>query len=73
MQLSEQWGTVLTSFQEQAVRSGYSEQLQEALKDPVSVNDNMKKTFIITDKICLQHAGFQNYANVQERVMQKDN
>lgn len=32
-----------------------------------------QKTLVITDKICLEHAGFSNYANVKERVMQKDN
>lgn len=36
------------------------------------MGDNVKKTFIVTDRLCLQHAGFQNYANVQERVAQKD-
>ena len=31
-----------------------------------------KKTFVITDPYCLRHAGFENYANVMERVKQKD-
>ena len=28
----------------------------------------LKKTFVITDQYCLNHAGFVNYQNVNERV-----
>lgn len=69
---SNVWQMVLDSLKEQAKESGYEQQLEAALVDATNVPDNAKKTLIITDKFCLQHAGFQNYANVQERVLQKD-
>ena len=31
-----------------------------------------KKTLVITDQFLLKHAGFYNYANIQERVLQKN-
>ena len=45
---------------------GYMEFIQK--RDEVE----LKKTFVITDQYCLNHAGFINYQNVHERVGQKD-
>lgn len=71
--MKEQIEEIKSCFLDQALKSNFEQQLKDALSNPGNVKNNVKKTFIVTDKTCLQHAGFQNYANVQERVMQKDN
>lgn len=32
----------------------------------------MKRTLIVTDERCEQHAGFENYSNIPKRVRHKD-
>ena len=51
-----------TTLSELASKHGltYEESQNETISD--------RKTFVITDPYCLEHAGFENYANVMERV-----
>ena len=71
-----------SKFEEFAKICGYSEiynsiyenSTEQTNLDPKQYQDfknGQPNTFLVTDHYCLRHAGFENYNNVQERVMQK--